>query len=134
MIHLFHLYRYYGVIVVPDPDPNFNISVTNFDTQYPNIQPYVSRGNNGYYITAAWNNHDSVPHDFTVGDHSNSIAVRNRTKETYYNAKLKRKTPYCIYIVVHGEWNISDVSYMKGQYIIIILLIHFRPQLFDILR
>ena len=109
---MFSLYRYYGIIVVPDPDTNFNISVTNFDTQYPNIQPHVSRGNNRYYITAAWNDPDLVPDTFTVGDQSNTAAVRNGTAETYHNAKLRRKTPYCIYIVVHGESDMSNVSYV----------------------
>ena len=109
---LIHLYRYYGIIVVPDPDPNFNISETNFDTQYPNVTPHVSRGNNRYYITAAWNDPDLVPDTFTVGDQSNTVAVRNGTAETYHNAKLRRKTPYCIYIVVHGEWDLSNVSYI----------------------
>ena len=124
-------YRYYGVIVVPDPDPNFNISETNFDTQYPNVTPHVSRGNNRYYITAAWNDPDLVPRDFTVGDQSNTEAIRNGTAETYHNAKLRRKTPYCIYIVGHGEWNRSNVSYTYTKMEHLLRFLIFRTLLFD---
>ena len=102
--------RYYSVVVVPHPKSSFNITRDDFDTAYPNLQPYASRGSSSYYITAAWNDPNDVPKSFKVGDKVTRTASRNGTQETYFNAKLSRDTPYCVYIMMHGRWNMSNVS------------------------
>ena len=89
---------------------SFDITRDDFDTAYPNLQPYASRGSNSYYITAAWNDPNDVPNSFNVGDEVTRIAIRNGRRETYLNAKLSRGTQYCVYIVINGRWNRSNVS------------------------
>ena len=106
-----YIYRYYGVIVVPDPDMDFNPEVDNFNSVYPNVQPYESREGNRYYITAAWNDVTDVPDRFTAGDESTTMAMRSDVNETYFNAELDRFTPHCYYVVVHHISSIGDVSY-----------------------
>ena len=110
LIFTFHFNSYYSLVVVSNPISSFNISRDDFNAAYPNLQPYASHGSNSYYITAAWNNPNDVPNSFKVGDELTTTAVRNGTQESYYNAKLSRQTPYCVYIMVHGRWNMSNVS------------------------
>ena len=55
---------------------DFNPNVDDFNSTYPNIQPYESRGDNRYYIAAAWNDVSEVPNRFTAGDESRAMAMR----------------------------------------------------------
>ena len=94
-----HANRYYGVIVVKDP-LDFDPSTDDLATLYPDLEPYDERGNLSYYITAAWNDEESIPNNFTVGDESSVVATRNGTDESYFNARLERATSYCVYVQV----------------------------------
>ena len=73
------------------------------------MQPYSNKGSMEYYIAAGWNNETMVPNSFEIGDKRQTSAVRNGFSENYYNAELSRNGRYCIYIVIHGQWNISGV-------------------------
>ena len=100
--------RYYGVIVVVSPDSHFDIETDDFESTYPNSQPYSSHGNRDYYITAGWN--DDVPATFEVGDETTTTATRNGNEEEYFNAKLANGRSYCIYVMVHSLSDIGNVS------------------------
>ena len=90
---------------------DFNPNVDDFNSTYPNVQPYESRGDNRYYIAAAWNDVSEVPNRFTAGDESRTMAMRSGVNETYFNAKLDRFTPHCYYVIIHHILSIGDVSY-----------------------
>ena len=107
---LFLYNRYYGVIVVEDPQELFQPEIEDFVELYPNPQPYDENSVADYYITAAWNAEEDVPGNFTVGDESTVFAVRNGVNESYFNAALKRHTSYCIYAEVQTRTaNVSTV-------------------------
>ena len=103
------IFRYYGVVVVPDPDSDFDFGMDDFTSTYPNVQPYNNRGSNRYYITFAWNNVSEVPESFVVGDESSTTANRSGEEETYFNAELQRSTTHCTYVLVHYFPDDSDV-------------------------
>lgn len=103
------MYRYYGVIVVEDP-PDFDPSTDDVGTLYPNLEPYNERGDLDYYITAAWNNEEVIPDNFTVGDKSTTFATRNGMNESYFNARLESATSYCVYVQVQTySANVSNM-------------------------
>ena len=109
---LFSYNRYYGVIVVEDPQELFQPENEDFVELYPNPQPYDENSDVNYYITAAWNVEENVPENFTVGDTSTVYAVRDGVNESYFNAALKRYTSYCIYAEVQTRTaNVSTVLY-----------------------
>ncbi len=86
------------------------IGVDDFDTTYPDIQPYNNRGSNRYYIAAGWNNGSLVPEDFTIGDKSVTMAYHNGIEETYLNAELKPLTSYCFYVLINHMSEIGNVG------------------------
>ena len=102
--------RFYGVVVVPDPDSNFMLGLNDFDTTYPDLQPYDDRGSNRYYIAAGWNNGSLVPEDFTAGDERVTTAFRNGIEERYFNAELKPLTTYCFYVLLNHMSEVGNVS------------------------
>ena len=98
------------MIVVEDPQEMFQPEIEDFTELYPNLQPYDENSNVNYYITAAWNEEEDVPGNFTVGDGSTVSAVRNGVNENYLNAALRRFTSYCIYAEVQTSFaNVSTV-------------------------
>ena len=105
-------YRFYGVVIIPNPNDEFTFEVDNFDETYPNLQPYNNRGSNKYYIAAGWNKASSIPEDFEAGDESRTTAVRNGVEENYFNAKLKPETLYCFYILINYASEFGNVSFV----------------------
>ena len=103
-------FRYYGVVIVPDPVSDFMFIGSDFDETYPNIQPYENRGSNRYYIAAGWNNLSLVPEEFRAGDKSRTTAIRNGIEENYLNAELKPLTTYCFYVLIHHMTDVGNVS------------------------
>lgn len=94
---------------MPDPDSDFNFTVDEFDTFYPNLQPYEDRENNRYYIAAAWEDLSSIPIDeFEIGDESRTNASRSGMNESYFNAELEPDTSYCLYLLIHNSIDGSD--------------------------
>ena len=95
------------MIVVLDPDPDFDIVVDDFEITYPNLQPYDSRDGD-YYITAGWN--EDIPNTFVIGDRRTTSAIRNGIMEEYFNAELENGQSYCFYVTAHVQSDIGGVS------------------------
>ena len=89
---------------------NFQNGATDFETEYPNVQPYDSRGNNQYYIAAGWNNELLIPDDFSAGDKTRTTAIRNGVEENYYNAELNPETTYCLHLLLNCNYEVGNVS------------------------
>ncbi len=111
------MYRYYGVVVTLTTTTDFQNEATDFETEYPNVQPYDNRGDNQYYIAAGWNNELLIPDDFSAGDKTRTTAIRNGVEETYYNVELNPETTYCLYILLNY---VSEVENVSVFYIIIV--------------
>ena len=89
---------------------NFQNGATDFETEYPNVQPYDSRGNKQYYIAAGWNNELLIPDDFSAGDKTRTTAIRNGVEENYYNAELNPETTYCLHLLLNYNSEVGNVS------------------------
>ena len=87
------------MIVVRDPMSSERDSFVT--TIYPDLQPYNESSEINYYITFAWNNIQEVPPSFRVGNQQRTNAIRDEKNETYFNARLSRRTNYCYYTVIH---------------------------------
>ena len=75
----------YGVIVIRNPQPS---------QDYLDAGPYMTGAS--HYITAAWDNPESVPAQLTVGDGTTTTAGG----QEYVNVQLNAGTPYGILVRV----------------------------------
>ena len=70
----------------------------------------MSRNRENYYITAAWNDLSLVPNMFEVGREGVTEATRMGIMEQYHNVALKQQTAYCVFVVVHIQSGVENVS------------------------
>ena len=89
-------------------------TVDDFESTYPNLQPFNDTNDVDYYITFAWNDIDSVPSTFRIGNEQRTTAIRMGNNESYFNAKLEESVQYCIYSTVHYLSQDGIVSYTQN--------------------
>ena len=85
--------------------------VLDFGLEYPDPIPYQEDQTTNYYLTAAWNSIENVPDNFVVGDNTETTATYQGTQQVFVNKGLSRLTQYHLFVIVHVDSGVPDVSY-----------------------
>ena len=105
------LHSFYGLVVIEVQGNTVPLSeVVDFGLEYPDLMPYQEDQTTNYYLTAAWNSIEDIPDTFAVGDDTETTATYEGAEQVYLNKGLSRLTQYHLFVIVHVDSGVPNVS------------------------